>query len=406
MPSLPIPDSVMLHVPCILTLIKPCGNVNLTKDGVDLVTPLQTLHVPGPKTLKEQVRPYKAAFSDYTKYFVAAAFAVWGTMTVCIPSKRNKCIQSVKDTMSGNVEDRDDEDPDKPTPEEEEAEKKERMDPKSPDFICPGNIYRLLAVLHPGKIGYMRWGKFAVKAGICAYMQLYIPFKIAKGTFVEWEFHYIKSPLWFAEHAVVFATMFAALASLCNMFQGKCEKSIRNGAEANQYLMMRESPPKAAADPQPSDASQEDAGLLAAAPIELPKLSPGMIAFNEMFWCYLSMFNNVSMSLMLEFIMFLKVSTFTGAIDHVAVVAVSLYFIFDLDDKIMDSDPKLRPKYRKAVLNQTVLRSEDSNPIVMMRLAGMSVALTRFLVPFGLLMIILLSWRNTKTGYVIGGDGF
>lgn len=42
---------------------------------------------------------------------------------------------------------------------------------------------------------------------------------------------------------------------------------------------------------------------------------------------------NVGMSLMLEFAMFLQVATYTGHIADVAVTAVSLYFIFDLEDR-------------------------------------------------------------------------
>merc|ERR1719511_240768 len=99
------------------------------------------------------------------------------------------------------------------------------MDPKSENFICPGNIYRLLAVLHPGILGWVAWFKLGFKALICAYMQLYLPFTFIRGTLAEWHLKGIKSPIWFMNEAFTFATMFAALASVCNLFQNKCANS-------------------------------------------------------------------------------------------------------------------------------------------------------------------------------------
>lgn len=63
-----------------------------------------------------------------------------------------------------------------------------------------------------------------------------------------------------------------------------------------------------------------------------PKLPSLAVQLNALFWCNVSMALNVGMSLMLEFAMFLQVATYTGHIADVAVTAVSLYFIFDLED--------------------------------------------------------------------------
>ena len=66
--------------------------------------------------------------------------------------------------------------------------------------------------------------------------------------------------------------------------------------------------------------------------LERPVISERTVQINEFFWCNFSMVLNVTMSLMLETCMFLKVATYTGRIAGVAITAVSLYFIFDLDD--------------------------------------------------------------------------
>jgi len=134
----------------------------------------------------------------------------------------------------------------------------------------------------------------------------------------------------------------------------------------------------------------------------LPVLSHAMITANEYFWCCMSLTCNVLMSFLLFFAMFLKIATFTGQVSEVAVVAVSLYFVFDLDAKVMDSDPKLRPKYRHAVLKQTA--ENEYKPMWLMTIAAISKAMLGMLTPLGLVSIVLFSWKSDHM--VIGGDPF
>ena len=121
--------------------------------------------------------------------------------------------------------------------------------------------------------------------------------------------------------------------------------------------------------------------------------------------------------------------------------AVSLYFIFDLDDRVMEADPKLRQKYRRAVAAQTETQAQgtsslddtnDRQPVggfrephcawaLVKELAinsgyiaqhgslwwyVESISSTRTQVPLGLIGIVpdrLEAWK--KDGFVIGGDG-
>mmetsp|Transcript_11668 Transcript_11668/g.17517 ORF Transcript_11668/g.17517 Transcript_11668/m.17517 type:complete len:109 (+) Transcript_11668:1-327(+) len=108
------------------------------------------------------------------------------------------------------------------------------------------------------------------------------------------------------------------------------------------------------------------------------------------------------MSILLFLAMFLKIATFTGAVDDVSLVAVSLYFIFELDGKVMDSDPKLRPSYRRAVLRQTI--EKPYKPTWLLVIAGMCKSFMEHLTPLGLGMIILISWKSDS--FTIGGDPF
>lgn len=301
--------NVTLEVPCVLTFIEPCGNVTIPDEGLTFKTLFGKYYVPGADSLEDEVVTFKHAFSKYTVLAVIIGFIAWFLGTVLIPSRRKKMVKSVRDVFSGKVEDDDDEDMDPPTPEELEQQKQERLDPKSADFIAPGNIYRLLAVLHPGIIGYWAWSSYAMKAFICAYMQIMLPCKFIGAVFHKWDFYFIKSPLWFLTNCFTFASMFAALGSLCNLFACKCANNIMAGAEANFHILSHRCPQGTQqATSQTDDGYQ---GLLARPPI--PHI---VITINERFWCYFSILMNVAMSMLLQLTMFLRVATFSGEVQE------------------------------------------------------------------------------------------
>lgn len=385
--------TMYISIPC-FTMLSPCGNVTVPPAGVDVTGPLGIggFHVPGQKALSGELHDKEADFTYITVTVVIALASLWLCATCCFPPWRDHAYKKVSQTISP-PDDEDDSDDDA-TPEEKEKEKKAQLDPESKDFIAPGNIYRLLAVLHPGVVGYVAWGKFAFKAAICAYMQLFLPYSIIKGIFKEWAILGVKSPVWFALNAMTFITMFAALGSLCSLFQGRCAKSMEDGLHANFYILTHKGPGGARSPAPGGGVAFKGAS----------SFGPTAIRVNEMFWCVLSMLMNISMSLMLQLCMFLKIATFQGAVDQVAVVAVSLYFIDGLDDKVMRSDPKLRPRYRRAVAKQTEER-EGPKPKWLKTLAFAMIGVSSAAVPVGLLCIILLSWQNQNTGVVIGGSG-
>mmetsp|Transcript_12211 Transcript_12211/g.27641 ORF Transcript_12211/g.27641 Transcript_12211/m.27641 type:complete len:453 (-) Transcript_12211:35-1393(-) len=393
------PKTFNLTVPCVgllsFKMISPCGNITVPEDGVTFKTLFGEHHMPGTGVLKDEVKLVEHKLSHYTVALVIICLIVWALSTCCIASNRNKFIKSVKDTFAGKLDDEEDDEEDPPT----EEEKKSRLDPMSSEFIAPGNIYRLLAVLHPGILGYSGFFKYAFKAAICAYMQLYLPYNVIKKVFRHWTLIGIKSPLWFLSNATTFASMLAALGSLCNMFAGKCAKSIEDGAQANVYILTHRNPNAGAGGGGGGD-SRGYTSLL-----EKPPMGETAIYINEVLWCSLSMLLNVGMSLMLEFAMFVQVATFTGEVSDVALTAVSLYFIFDLDDKVMESEPKLRLRYRRAVAKQTEEKPAERHPYLMPVIASISAALVKLTVPFGLLGIVLFAWSSKQTKFVIGGDG-
>jgi len=380
-------------------MIKPCGNISVGLHTVEIETPFGTQYLPGANDIKPEVEQTEEFMSRYTVYIVIALAIIYAIHKITVD--RKAMMTSLADMRAGRLDDDDD-----MTEDEKAEEKKQQMDPNSEDFIAPGNIYRCLACFHPGLIGYGAWISMAFKGLVSAYMQLYLPKKIIFAILSDWKVLGVKSPLWFLSHMTVFVSMMAALLSLCNMFAGKCAMNIMVGAQANFYIMSRRRDPNKASSPAPvaEDVQYQAVATSPRAVAPLPKPPPQwFIMGNEYFWCCLSMFVNVGMSFMLQMAMFLKVATFNGKIEHVAVVAVSLYFVFELDKKILEADPKLRAKYRKEVLEMTVLR--EYQPTWINSLVLIATALLKATVPIGLLVIVLLSWKNADGGVVIGGDG-
>jgi hypothetical protein len=240
-------------------------------------------------------------------------------------------------------------------------------------------------------------------------MQIFLPYKIIMTVLDEWSFHGVKSPLWFVAEGGAFMTMFVSVGSLCSLFASKCSENIRIGAEANFYILTHKEESvvilTSEEDKSPREGGNESKPLLDGGglpKIPLPKIPESVITLNEYFWCCLSFACNVAMSFLLFFAMFLKIATYTGAISKVAIVAVALYFVFDLDGKVMDSDPKLRPKYRHAVLKQTV--EKEHKPMWLLKLAATAKSVIGLLTPCGLAVIVLIAWKSDAE--IIGGDSF
>jgi len=330
-----------------------------------------------------------------------------------------------------------------------------------PEGKAPGNIYRLLAILHPGKVGWLLWSEWAFKAVVCAYMQVYLPAGIILEIFRSWKPYGVKSPIWFFFQGSYFISVFAALASLLHVFAGACENHIRIGAKANYYILSHDEPlppplfkdeeeelhtylprytctTKAAMAISPFSSRPlksmstiayeampaggrrvlESAGnimgsmdggseaMLTELQCEVapkPTLTLYFIRTNEKLWLILGMSLNILMSFMCQIIMILKVATYEGNLEGLAMISVSLYFIFDLDQKIFESDPRLRARYRKAIGRQTV--ETVFLPKWIYQVAMLAIYSLRLMIPFGLWVIVVVAWRN-QGGTVIGGDMF
>jgi len=109
---------------------------------------------------------------------------------------------------------------------------------------------------------------------------------------------------------------------------------------------------------------------------------------------------NMVSSLMLQTAMYMTIATFKGSVNDAALATVALYFILDLDVKIMVANPQLRKLYRRHVIRSTV-ETEDE-PRYIKHMAGGTRILAEMMGPLGLGAIILFAWQERTTGYKIG----
>lgn len=367
----------VLPVPCFIGLIVPCGNVTVPDAGIDISTPFGKYHARNAGVRADELQVY-------TVWFCIVLMVFWALKTFALPESRSRFTKYLGAIYSGKVEDEDSDEDDPQTPEQRVEERGQGSDAKSEDFVASGNIYRLLAVLHPGVVGVERWAEYVFKALVCAYLQLYIPVMLLRQVLLDWELDGVKCPLWFAANLWNFLASFAALGCLGTLFAARCSERIVIEARAILYILSHREP--------------EGAVLTARDP---KSAMPCCAVFaNEHFWCWLSMIVNISTALLLQVTIFLKIATYKDQIDHIVIATVSLYFVSDLDEKIMSSEIQLRSRYSRAVGKLT--EQQSYQPRWMMCIAALTIAVMRFAVPVGLLGIFAASWRNRATGHIIG----
>jgi hypothetical protein len=448
-----------LKIPCLnisifghelFALVTPCGHVKIGPNGQTFTTPFGTLHISGVDDINHAIGKIDNAFSHYTAYFVGGIVALYILKTIVFKKSRRKAVDRFKKVCAGELSLHADAHQSK---EDKEKEEKERADPNSPKFVCPGNAYRALTVLHPGVVGFGEWIGYLMKAAVCFYMQLYLPVNILTSVLTKWNFNGAKSPLYFAYNMFTYVTGFAALASIVGIVSAKCIAHIEDGAEACQYLLSMKNPSQkqieaelalqaaeeAGVEPAPEGnaskkttkapgggnskvdplldkADEAESGVEAAmSALTHPVIPDKWLNRVEFVMCLWSMIACCSSSFLVMVCMFMKVATFQGDIINIAIVAVSLYFIFDIDSKVMEGDPILKARYTRMVCKLTV--KEPSPPNWVYRLAAFSIAIIKMIIPFGFAMLVLVSWKQTQqeaavhgvplgVPVVIGGDPF
>jgi hypothetical protein len=221
----------------------------------------------------------------------------------------------------------------------------------------------------------------------------------------------------------MFVTSFAALASLVKVFKARCTKIIEQSVDANEYLLsVTEKPPTKTSSASTALLLNElEAGQQQEEPslvqhflegfFEPPPFTPHLVLLNKFAWTLAGMISDVMMSTLLYVAMLLRLATFRGAIEDVALILISLYFVFDLQVKILETNPKIKMVYQRAVLDMTEKyesRARDIVAGIVKRIAAVMLMLVSLSGSLGLIFIVLVSWLDTadERMCVIGVDPF
>jgi len=445
-----LPEYVNITIPCTLGA-DPCGVVRLNRTGeLKINTIFGERTIGGLEESAPMIQRCKHVFTWTVVTVSLVLLVLYLIYSLINKDRRHKIVDGILSFINGKLDDENIDD----FADEFPAERRlKELDPDSPQFIAPGNIYRVLAVMHPGHVGWFKWFNFIFTACTVSYMQLYLPLGIVADLFAEWRCIGVKSPIWFGENGFTFFTQFAALASVLGIFAGMCEVTIRTGCKANYYILSHVEPvrppmnkreeaefnsyaprvtiwTKAAMalsifSSHPAKSAQDAAyktlpwgGKIVARSAKMametgditeavpkPIMPPLFIKINARIWLSISMIMNITMTLILQGVMILKVATYHEKIQDIALVCVSLYFIFDLDHKVMETTPNLRVNYGHAVQKLTFHQFFD--PAWMNRLGLTAIWLSRLLTPIGLYIIVLLAWKSKiQPGVFVGGDMF
>merc|ERR1740117_729387 len=117
----------------------------------------------------------------------------------------------------------------------------DKLDPKAAEFIAPGNIYRMIAILSPEIVG-MRWFVYLAQGLICCFTQIALPMGLITGILSQYKCDGLKRPEWYVNNLGLLGTEVIALISLSNIFYGRVRNEIVNGATANYYILTHRRP--------------------------------------------------------------------------------------------------------------------------------------------------------------------
>jgi len=394
---------VNITIPCISIpfygqAFWPCGHVLVADEPVEIHTPIGSKSIPPVSALK--TIEAQAEKADNTVLWVVLGGLILYMLTFIVsPHRWREFKEKVENFSRGEL------DLDKPVVSEEEMKQieKERWDVNSEDFIAPGNLFRVLAVLHPGKIGWWNWVMRSGEALMGLWLQVFIPFKVMQDIFRDWTFYGVKTPLWFFANGSRFVTQLIALSSLMTMFSTSCKEMVKRETEANYFILHYNDP----ADEE-EDSDQEDSEYEKTEEGETRKEHTHLsnaVYWNEKFWCSASQIVCTLKALFLVAAMFLTIATFEGEYLEAAVLLTSLFMLLELDRKLLQADSSLRKTYRAAAVRHSHERLEGHHDPTWMRvIGGISILIMSSFAPLGVAGLVLFGWRSNKDGHVLGGN--
>jgi hypothetical protein len=391
------PHSFSMPVSC-YAFASPCGNLVLGDAPVDIRTPFGSFVLHGGNETRQDVEKIDKRFSEFIFWGCWAGAALVIAYYALNPKKVRTEWRNI---LEGKL-----------TPVDEYASQQELLDelekrknPTALYFIAPGNVYRLLAIMHPGVIGWHGYRVLAFQAMICSFMQFYLPFCFTKSVLTHWEVAGVKSPFWYMESPVEIMAMMGLIAALSLVMGGRIREHMVVGAEANFYILTHHKPSgEEELANMAADSSEAGQGLSQARRrSKAAKVDERFIDRNELFWCTASTLLDIVVSLLSQVIFIMEVGTCAiDDVEKIVTISIALIFIFEIDDKMMDIDPRNRTRYRREVLRSTEEDDTDAQPVWIKSIAAIAVLVSWLVNIIGVLGYIFIRWRNRETGYEIG----
>lgn len=120
----------------------------------------------------------------------------------------------------------------------------------------------------------------------------------------------------------------------------------------------------------------------------------------SMFWVSISLLINIVVATFLEVVVLIKIMVLTGSVDEVALIIMAVFFINELDEKVIKGAPAIKKMYWVQCFQQTKRRKDQPHWVRHVSAHG-GVPLTYLMLYIGLVMMVTLSWKNRYTGQII-----
>eukprot|EP00929_Paragymnodinium_shiwhaense_P121291 TRINITY_DN93463_c0_g1_i1.p1 TRINITY_DN93463_c0_g1~~TRINITY_DN93463_c0_g1_i1.p1 ORF type:complete len:490 (-),score=62.13 TRINITY_DN93463_c0_g1_i1:170-1639(-) len=390
------------------SLVEPCGDVPIGPGGLEVRVAWFTFRIPEPKRLHRWAAQVDSTWGGWV-HMLLWLFLTYDIMLhlffLLFRSLQPDFFDGYIDLFNGDLDSADT----FLAKSEVEQWNATRYEFDSPIFVAPGNIFRALALFQSSdpNVGHYRYWYYAIKAIMCAFMMLYIPYSIVMESLANWHFAGPKSAMWLFQNGGTFAATFLATAQLAAVFWSRTGSHFQNGAVANSYILSHKPPH------QGTGTFENQYEKLAQAPDsrDLPQssepawaLPPWYYRLQMWFWCNLSMCLNAWMCIMLPLAFLLKASTFKGSTADLAINITALYFVFELDRQVFESDPSLQLRYRYMIKRQATagLRHPDERiwPQRMRKAVGLTKIAFDFSFKYVLLAALSAAWRNKDSDYI------
>jgi len=126
--------------------------------------------------------------------------------------------------------------------------------------------------------------------------------------------------------------------------------------------------------------------------------SPARSAWQHM-WVSISLLITIVVATFLEVVVFLKIMVLTASVEEVTLIIMAMFFVNDLDEKVMKGQPHLRKLYWANCYEQSHFRKHKPNWIL--HLVKGAVPIIKIIQYLGLIGMVSIAWKDRYTGEMV-----